>query len=143
LSLHSVKGSSNIYIPTLYVYFNRESINLLEIILIYIERTKLIPCNITLYIGSRDCSVGNATGYGLSGRGSNPGRSKILLFTASRPALCPTQPPIHLVPWDVSLRVTQQGLDADHSPPSSVDVKNDGAISPLPPYVFMTQCLIN
>jgi hypothetical protein len=35
-------------------------------------------------------------GYGLDGRGSNPGRGNIFLFyTTSTPALGPTQPPIH------------------------------------------------
>jgi hypothetical protein len=39
--------------------------------------------------------VGLATGYGLDGQVSAPGRSKISLFsTPSRPALEPTQPPI-------------------------------------------------
>jgi hypothetical protein len=44
-------------------------------------------------------SVGIATGYGLDGRVSIPGRGKIFLFSiASRPALGPTQPPIQWVP---------------------------------------------
>jgi hypothetical protein len=29
------------------------------------------------------------------------------------------------------------GREADHSPPSSAEVKNGGDIPPLPPYVFM------
>jgi hypothetical protein len=35
-----------------------------------------------------------------------------------------------------------QRHEADHSPPCG-DVKNGGAILPLPPYVFMAWCLIN
>jgi hypothetical protein len=31
----------------------------------------------------------------------------------------------------------RQGREADHSPPSSAEVKNGGAMPPLPPYVFM------
>jgi hypothetical protein len=54
----------------------------------------------------------------LDGRGSIP--------TATRQALGPTQPPIKLVPG-----VKLQGREADHSPPSSVEVKNDEAILPL------------
>jgi hypothetical protein len=42
-----------------------------------------------------DSPVGIATSYGLEGRGSNPGRGKIFLFsTASRPFLRPIEPPI-------------------------------------------------
>jgi hypothetical protein len=33
--------------------------------------------------------------------------------------------------------VKQSGREADHSPPSSVEVKNAGAIPQLLPYVFM------
>jgi hypothetical protein len=48
----------------------------------------------------------------------------ILLFTtASRTALEPTQPPIQWVPGALSLGVMRQGLEADHSPPSSAEVK--------------------
>jgi hypothetical protein len=31
--------------------------------------------------------------------------------------------------------------EADHLPPSIVEIKNGGAISPLPPHVFMMWCL--
>jgi hypothetical protein len=51
--------------------------------------------------GSRDSSVGIATGYGLDDRGvgvPSPGRVKNFLFTSSRPALGPTQPHIQLEP---------------------------------------------
>jgi len=41
-------------------------------------------------------SVGIATDYGLDCPGSNPGRDEI--FRSSRPALCPTQPPVKWVP---------------------------------------------
>jgi hypothetical protein len=48
----------------------------------------------------------------------------IFLFTtASRPALGPTQPPIQLVPGAFSLEVKRQGCEADHSPPSSAEIK--------------------
>jgi hypothetical protein len=54
-----------------------------------------------------------------SGRGLG-----ILFITASRTALGPTQPPIQWVPGALSLGVKQPGRQADHSPPSSAEVKN-------------------
>jgi hypothetical protein len=48
----------------------------------------------------------------------------IFLFTtASRIALGPTQPPLQWVPGALSLGVKWQGYEADHSPPSSAEVK--------------------
>jgi hypothetical protein len=48
----------------------------------------------------------------------------IFLFTtASRTALGPTQPPIQWVPGALSLGVKRSGREADHSPPSSAEVK--------------------
>jgi hypothetical protein len=48
----------------------------------------------------------------------------IFLFTtASRTALGPTQPPIQWVPGALSLGVKRPGREADHSPPSSTEVK--------------------
>jgi hypothetical protein len=40
------------------------------------------------------------------------------------------------------LGLKQQGSEADHSPPSGAEVKNCGAITPLP-HVFMAWCLTN
>jgi hypothetical protein len=49
----------------------------------------------------------------------------IFLFTtASRPALGPTQPPIQWVLGALPLEVKRSGCEADHSPPSSAEVKN-------------------
>jgi hypothetical protein len=46
------------------------------------------------------------------------------LFTAAfRPALGPTQPPIQGVPGALSLVVKRPCCEADHSPPSSAEVK--------------------
>jgi hypothetical protein len=48
----------------------------------------------------------------------------IFLFdTASRPGLGPTQPPIRWLPEALSLGVKWPGREADHSPPSSAEVK--------------------
>jgi hypothetical protein len=50
-------------------------------------------------------------------------RWMFLFTTASRPALGPTQPPIQWVPGALSLGVKRPGREADHSPPSSAEVK--------------------
>jgi hypothetical protein len=59
-------------------------------------------------------------------------QGKIFLFSkASRLALGLTQPPIQLVPESISLGVKWLGQEADHSPLSSAEGKNGGAIPPL------------
>jgi hypothetical protein len=57
--------------------------------------------------------------------------------TTSRPALGPTQLLVQWVPG-----VKRPGHEADHSFPSSAEVKNDGVISPLPHSIHGV-CLIN
>jgi len=44
--------------------------------------------------------------------------------TASTTALGPTQPPIQWVPGAISLQVERPGREADHSPPSSAEIKD-------------------
>jgi hypothetical protein len=67
-----------------------------------------------------------ATGYGQDGRGSILGKGKI--FSPQRP---------HRL-WDPSSHLSNgyggnfSRGEANHSPPSSAEVKNGGAISPLP-----------
>jgi hypothetical protein len=62
-----------------------------------------------------------ATGWMIGVRVSVRGSE---LFTpASRPALGPTQPPIQWAPGALSLGVKWPGREADHSPPSSAEVK--------------------
>jgi hypothetical protein len=72
--------------------------------------------------------------YGMYDRGSIPGRDKdVFLFsTESRPALRPTQPPIQWEPGTLLLGVKRPVREADHSPPSSTEVKKTWAIPPLP-----------
>jgi hypothetical protein len=66
----------------------------------------------------------SATGYGLDGRGLNPGRSNIFLFSkASKPILRPSQPPIQWVPGSISPEVKRRWREADYSLPSSGEVK--------------------
>jgi hypothetical protein len=69
---------------------------------------------------SCDGSVGTAMSYGFDGQGPIPGRGNCSVQTGSE---------AHLA---LSHRVKRLGREADHSPPSSVDVENGGAIPPLP-----------
>jgi hypothetical protein len=72
--------------------------------------------------------VGIATGYGL-----DDGRVKNFLFsTSSRQAMGSTQPPIQCVPGALSPGIKRPGRETDHSPPTNAEVKNGGAIYPLP-----------
>jgi hypothetical protein len=69
--------------------------------------------------------VGIALGYELGVLGfDSPLRLGIFLFTtASRTALEPTQPPMQWVTRALSLGVKRRGREANHSPPSSAEVK--------------------
>jgi hypothetical protein len=72
-------------------------------------------------------------GYGLEGRVSILGRGKIFLSsTTSRQTLGSTELPMKLVPWALSPGEKRQGREVDLSPPSNAEVKNGGAIPPLP-----------
>jgi hypothetical protein len=72
---------------------------------------------------SQDSAVGISTGRPRS-CSSSPGRVKNFLFsTPSRPALGPTQSPIQWVSWALSPGVKQPGREADHSPPTSTEIK--------------------
>jgi hypothetical protein len=76
-----------------------------------------------------------ATGYWLDDRGVGVRvlvGSRIFFPTSSRPALGPTQPPIKWAPVVPSPSVKQQGREADHSPPTSAEVKKCGSMHPLP-----------
>jgi hypothetical protein len=58
------------------------------------------------------------------GRDSSPGGGKNFhLSKSSRPALGSAQPPIQWVPGALSPEVKRPGLEADHSPPASAEVK--------------------
>jgi hypothetical protein len=74
---------------------------------------------------SRDNSVGIAPGWmiGVLGFDSRRGLRISLFTTASGTALGPTQPPLKWVPGALSLGVKRPGLEADHSSPSSAEVK--------------------
>jgi hypothetical protein len=67
------------------------------------------------------------------GRSSSPGRVENFLFsTSSRPALGPTQTPIQWVPG-----AKRHGRDANHSPPTSAEVKKTWVYTSTPLYAFM------
>jgi hypothetical protein len=76
---------------------------------------------------SRDSLVGIATGYGLDDQGSVvriPLAGRNFQFSmSSRPALGPTQPPIEWVPGALSTKIKLSECEADHSPPTSSEVK--------------------
>jgi hypothetical protein len=60
------------------------------------------------------------------------GQEIVLLSTAFRPALRPTQLPVQWMSENLSARVKWQEREAGRSPPSSVEAKNGGVIRPLP-----------
>jgi hypothetical protein len=60
---------------------------------------------------------------GVLGFDSRQGLGIFLFITASRPALGPTQTPIQWAPGVLSLGVKRPGREANHSPPSSAEVK--------------------
>jgi hypothetical protein len=83
--------------------------------------------------GAMRTTYGIATGL-RAGRpefNSRQGQEIFLYATASKPALGPTQPPIQWVPGALS-EVKRPEREADRSPSSSAEVKNGGAIPPLP-----------
>jgi hypothetical protein len=94
----------------------------------------------------RGSSVGIGPGYGLDDRGSEfDSRRKLGIFlftTASRTALGPSQSPIQWVPEALSSGVKLPGREADHSPPSSAEVKNVWHCTSIPQYAFMTWCSV-
>jgi hypothetical protein len=67
---------------------------------------------------------------------SQQGLGIFLFTTTSRLALGPTQPPIQWVPEALSLGVKQPGHEADHSFPSSAEVKNVWSYTSTPQYAF-------
>jgi hypothetical protein len=71
-------------------------------------------------------------------RSSSPGRvKKVLSSTSSNPALGSTKPPTQWVPGDLSQGVKRQGREADHSTPTSAEVKNTRIYTSTPPYDFV------
>jgi hypothetical protein len=59
-------------------------------------------------------------------------KNMFLLFTVSRAGLESNQPPIQYILGATSPGVKRLGRKANHSPSSRSEVKNGGAVSPLP-----------
>jgi hypothetical protein len=102
--------------------------------------------SVCLLIMSRDSSVSIATGYGLDDQMNGVrfpvGLGVFLFDTMFRPALGPTQPPVRWVPGVLSLEVKRPEREADHSAPSSAEVKNAWSYTSIPQYAFMAWCLV-
>jgi hypothetical protein len=89
---------------------------------------------------SRDSSVGIATGYRLEN-----GRVGVRVAVGQELSLLHvvqigfgfTQPPIQWVPGALSSAVKRPGREADHSPPTSVEIKKIWIYTSNPPYAFM------
>jgi hypothetical protein len=91
----------------------------------------------------QDSLVGIATGYGCTALVRFPAwATDFSLFQASRQTLEPTQSPIQWLIRAFFSGVKLPGLEAEHSPLLSYEVKNSGAIPPFP-HVFMMWCVIN
>jgi hypothetical protein len=56
---------------------------------------------------------------------------------SSRPALRSTQPPIKMGTGGSFPGVKRQGREADHSPPTSAEVRKMWIHTSTPPYVFL------
>jgi hypothetical protein len=78
----------------------------------------------------KDITNGTALDYRLDDRGFES-REGLGIFLFS------TQPPIQWVPGALSLGTKRPGCEADHSPPSSAEVKNAWSYTSIPQYTFM------
>jgi hypothetical protein len=79
---------------------------------------------------------------GWSGVRVRVGMGIFLLTPASIPAQRPTQPPVQLVPGFLFLGVKRPGREADHSPPSSAEVRSAWSYTSTPQYVLMAWCSV-
>jgi hypothetical protein len=70
-------------------------------------------------------------GYVLNGRDSIPSKVKMYAF---RPVLGPTRSPMQ---WAMFQKVKRQGHEADHSSPTSAEVKKTWICTSTPPYASM------
>jgi hypothetical protein len=75
-------------------------------------------------------SEGLAANYGLDGRGSIPCKI-FLFFRKSIPALGLIRPPIQWELGRISPGVKLPGREVNYSPPSSVEIKNNSAVTSL------------
>jgi hypothetical protein len=80
-----------------------------------------------------------STGYRLDDRGFDSRQTQdiFLYFTAPTAVPGPTKTSIQWVSGTISLGVKRLKHEANHSPPSRVEVKNSECILRILPYVFM------
>jgi hypothetical protein len=70
--------------------------------------------------------------YGMDGRVSVPGKTKRCLYTLQYPVLFSGHPASYpTVARSLIFGGKAAGREADHSPPSSAEVKNGGAVPPI------------
>jgi hypothetical protein len=82
---------------------------------------------------SRSSSVGTEKGYGLDGRGSIPSKGKWFVSTLQRSDCSGVyQASYPMGTGTVFLEIKRLEREAGHSPPSSAEVKNGGAICHSP-----------
>jgi hypothetical protein len=97
---------------------------------------------------SRDSSVGVARGYRLDDRGFriqfSAGAENFSLHhrVQNGSAAHPVSFPMGSGPGALTLRLKRTGREADHSPPSSSEVKNAWGYTCIPQYAFMAWCLV-
>jgi hypothetical protein len=90
--------------------------------IIYLNRSRPLPQQDTSGLHISSCLY-YIMRVGRSGFDSRRGAGNFPFDTVSRPALGPTQPPVQWVPEDLSPWVKWPGREADHSPPSTAEVK--------------------
>jgi hypothetical protein len=66
----------------------------------------------------------------------------LLFATASEPAVGPTQPPNQRILRTLTPGVKRSKREADHSPPSSSEVKSEQTYTSTPPIHLHEVCLI-
>jgi hypothetical protein len=103
---------------------------------------KELPFNVHFIKSLNELQRNRYSGWLLAGRrrgrSSNPDRVKNFSFsTSSRPAVGPTLSPIQWAPGDFSTGVKQPGREADHSAPTSTEVKKTSIYTSTPLYAFM------
>jgi hypothetical protein len=79
------------------------------------------------------------TGYRLEDRRFDSRQKQNIFLYSTAPTAVPglTQPPIQWVSGIIFLQVKRLGREADHSPPTSAEVKKMWIYTPIPTYAFM------
>jgi hypothetical protein len=96
-----------------------------------------------ILLGGSILTLGNSVsivtrlGVGLPCFDSRQGLGLNFLATTSRPGLGPAETPFQWIKKILSSEVQQPGLEADHSPPSSAEIKTAWSYISTPQYVFM------